>query len=38
VAGAVFALLADRVTAGEIEDVEHVLPARIRDLWPRKAA
>jgi uncharacterized protein (DUF2267 family) len=38
IASAVFALLAGRVTAGKIEDVEHVLPARIRDLWPRKAA
>ena len=38
VAAAVFALLANRVTDGEIEDVVHVLPRRVRDLWPRKAA
>jgi len=38
VARAVFTVLATHVSAGEIEDVEHVLPARIRDLWPRKAA
>jgi uncharacterized protein (DUF2267 family) len=34
VARAVFAVLAKRVTEGEIEDVKHVLPAEIRDLWP----
>jgi uncharacterized protein (DUF2267 family) len=33
-ARAVFALLADRVTKGEIEDVKHVLPAEVRELWP----
>jgi uncharacterized protein (DUF2267 family) len=33
-ARAVFTLLAERVTAGEIEDVKHVLPEEIRDLWP----
>jgi uncharacterized protein (DUF2267 family) len=31
---AVFMLLYARVSSGEIEDVEHVLPADIRDLWP----
>ena len=31
---AAFALLAERVTAGEIEDVRHVLPAPVRALWP----
>jgi len=36
VARAVFAVLARRVSEGEIEDVRHVLPAEIRDLWPGK--
>jgi uncharacterized protein (DUF2267 family) len=34
VARAVFAVLADRVTEGEIEDVKHILPMEIRELWP----
>jgi uncharacterized protein (DUF2267 family) len=34
VARAVFRVLAQRVSTGEIEDVRHVLPAEIRDLWP----
>jgi uncharacterized protein (DUF2267 family) len=34
IARAVFAVMAKRVTAGEIEDVKHVLPADIRQLWP----
>ena len=34
VARAVFTVLAKRVTEGEIEDVKHVLPAEIRELWP----
>jgi uncharacterized protein (DUF2267 family) len=34
VARGVFFVLAHRVTEGEIEDVTHVLPAEIRDLWP----
>jgi uncharacterized protein (DUF2267 family) len=34
VAAAVFTVLAGRVTEGEIEDVMHVLPSEIRDLWP----
>jgi uncharacterized protein (DUF2267 family) len=35
VAWAVFRLLAGRVSAGEIADIEHVLPSEIRSLWPR---
>jgi|ERR1700730_8445493 uncharacterized protein (DUF2267 family) len=34
VARAVFHVLANRISEGEIEDVEHVLPGEIRDLWP----
>jgi uncharacterized protein (DUF2267 family) len=34
VAGAVFAVLERRVTEGEIEDVKHILPEPIRQLWP----
>jgi uncharacterized protein (DUF2267 family) len=33
VARAVFKVLSDRVTEGEIEDVKHLLPAEIRELW-----
>jgi uncharacterized protein (DUF2267 family) len=32
----VFAVLARRVSEGEIEDVRQVLPAEMRDLWPEK--
>jgi uncharacterized protein (DUF2267 family) len=32
-ARAVFAVLRSRVTAGEIEDVKHILPSEIRELW-----
>jgi uncharacterized protein (DUF2267 family) len=31
---AVFRLLDERVTAGEIEQVKHALPEPVRDLWP----
>ena len=34
VARAVFTVLAKRVTEGEIEDMKHVLPVEIRELWP----
>jgi uncharacterized protein (DUF2267 family) len=34
VARAVFAVLAQRISDGEIEDVKHILPGEIRDLWP----
>jgi uncharacterized protein (DUF2267 family) len=34
IARAVFRVLANRVAAGEIEDVKHVLPEEIRDLGP----
>lgn len=33
-ARAVFTMLAKRVTTGESEDVKHVVPAKMRDLWP----
>ena len=32
--GAVFGLLADRLSAGEIEDIKSVLPRPIRAFWP----
>jgi uncharacterized protein (DUF2267 family) len=33
-ARAVFLVVANRISEGEIEDVEHVLPSEIRELWP----
>jgi uncharacterized protein (DUF2267 family) len=33
-ARAVFLVLANRISEGEIQDIEHVLPREIRDLWP----
>jgi uncharacterized protein (DUF2267 family) len=30
----VFSVLSAHITEGEIEDVKHVLPAELRDLWP----
>ena len=34
IARAVFTVLEHRVTEGEIEDVKHILPAELRELWP----
>ena len=34
VARAVFALLEHRITEGEIEDIKHILPAELGELWP----
>jgi len=34
VARAVFAVLAQRITDGEIEDVKHIMPEELRSLWP----
>jgi uncharacterized protein (DUF2267 family) len=31
---AVFTVLTRRISEGEIEDVKHVLPSELRDLWP----
>lgn len=31
---AVFSVLEERMTGGEIEDVKRILPEPIRDLWP----
>jgi len=31
---AVFKLLTQRVEAGEIEDVVHMMPSELKDLWP----
>jgi uncharacterized protein (DUF2267 family) len=33
-AGAALGVLTERVSAGEIDQVRHVLPERVRDLWP----
>lgn len=35
IARGVFRVLARRITAGEIADIKHVLPAELRDLWPQ---
>jgi uncharacterized protein (DUF2267 family) len=35
-ARAVFLVMANRISEGEIEDIEHVLPKEIRDLWPSR--
>jgi len=34
VARAVFTVLANRISEGEIEDIEHLLPVELRELWP----
>jgi uncharacterized protein (DUF2267 family) len=34
VARAVFRVLAQRISDGEIEDVKHILPEELRSLWP----
>ncbi len=36
VARAVFLVLSNRISEGEIEDIEHVLPRHIRELWPAR--
>ena len=33
-ARAVFRLLSERIADGEIDEVRHILPAEIRELWP----
>ncbi len=38
VARAVFRLLAERVSAGEVEKVKHALPEPVRDLWPEESS
>jgi uncharacterized protein (DUF2267 family) len=35
-ARAIFAVLEEKLTEGEIEDVKQALPREIRDLWPRQ--
>lgn len=36
VARAVFKVLARRTSAGEIQDVKHLLPKGVRELWPKE--
>jgi uncharacterized protein (DUF2267 family) len=33
---AVFRVLSQRVTEGEIEDIKHILPPELRELWPER--
>jgi len=35
---ATLALLQDEVRLGEIEDVQHAMPAALRELWPERVA
>ncbi len=37
VARAVFKVLAKKVSEGEIDDILHILPKEIRELWPKEA-
>ena len=37
VARAVFRLLSERIAEGEIDEVRHILPEDIRELWPTAA-
>ena len=37
IARAVFKVLANYITAGEIEDIQHVLPKELNALWPTDA-
>lgn len=37
-ARAVFAVMTRRISAGEIEDVKHLLPQSVRELWPEQPA
>jgi uncharacterized protein (DUF2267 family) len=34
VARAVFKVLATAITAGELEDIQHILPKELNTLWP----
>lgn len=33
-AQAVFAVVSAHVSSGEVEDIKHILPKEVRDLWP----
>ena len=37
-ARAVLRVLSDRISSGEVEQVRHVLPEPVRDLWPEPVA
>jgi uncharacterized protein (DUF2267 family) len=36
IARGIFRVLARRISAGEIEDIKHLLPAELRELWSQK--